>query len=256
MPAWIAPAIAGVSQLMNSGISALRQGAEFRQNRRMADYMYGKDLEQWNRQNTWNRQMWDLQNEYNLPSNQMKRLRDAGLNPNLIYGNAAAGGQATSIQKAESPKYSQVRANYTHQPVNVPEIIGMYQNLKVADAQIDNLKAQQMLTTERALTEAAIRNSRLTKAGHDAARAGYDTDIKYRQSQYVSIFQELDAERRRRQLANMEADRLLKYATLPRTRAEAGIRQKELDWMSGFSGARPQDLTRFLEQFLRMMLRR
>lgn len=32
----------------------------------------------------------DKQNEYNKPVNQMKRLREAGLNPNLVYGNANA----------------------------------------------------------------------------------------------------------------------------------------------------------------------
>lgn len=31
--------------------------------------------------------LWDLQNEYNLPKNQMARLRDAGLNPQLALGN-------------------------------------------------------------------------------------------------------------------------------------------------------------------------
>ena len=31
-----------------------------------------------------------MQNEYNTPANQMKRLQDAGLNPNLIYGSGSA----------------------------------------------------------------------------------------------------------------------------------------------------------------------
>ena len=33
-----------------------------------------------------NIRFWKMQNEYNTPANQMKRLQDAGLNPNLIYG--------------------------------------------------------------------------------------------------------------------------------------------------------------------------
>lgn len=46
------------------------------------------------KRNTWlqlwqNKYLMDLQNEYNLPKNQMQRLRDAGLNPNLVYGNGA-----------------------------------------------------------------------------------------------------------------------------------------------------------------------
>ena len=32
-----------------------------------------------------NVKFWNMQNEYNTPANQMKRLQDAGLNPNLIY---------------------------------------------------------------------------------------------------------------------------------------------------------------------------
>ena len=34
--------------------------------------------------------MWNMQNEYNLPTNQMQRYQDAGLNPNLIYGEGSA----------------------------------------------------------------------------------------------------------------------------------------------------------------------
>ena len=34
----------------------------------------------------WNEYMWNLNNEYNKPINQMARLDEAGLNPNLVYG--------------------------------------------------------------------------------------------------------------------------------------------------------------------------
>ena len=36
-------------------------------------------------------QMWNMNNEYNSPVNQMKRLQEAGLNPNLMYGQISAG---------------------------------------------------------------------------------------------------------------------------------------------------------------------
>lgn len=41
------------------------------------------------RQNEMNIENWKMQNEYNTPANQMKRLQEAGLNPNLVYGNGA-----------------------------------------------------------------------------------------------------------------------------------------------------------------------
>lgn len=34
----------------------------------------------------YNLELWNLQNQYNSPAEQMKRYQDAGLNPNLIYG--------------------------------------------------------------------------------------------------------------------------------------------------------------------------
>lgn len=37
-------------------------------------------------QNEWNLAQWERENAYNSPSQQMQRFREAGLNPNLIYG--------------------------------------------------------------------------------------------------------------------------------------------------------------------------
>lgn len=51
--------------------------------------------------NRWN---WNTQNKYNHPKEQMKRLQEAGLNPNLIYGSNAGGaaGNAAPIQPAKA----------------------------------------------------------------------------------------------------------------------------------------------------------
>lgn len=44
---------------------------------------------------------WQQQAEYNTPANQMARYRDAGLNPNLIYGS----GQASAGNMTSAPDY-------------------------------------------------------------------------------------------------------------------------------------------------------
>lgn len=69
---------------------------------------YERNLEQWN-----------LENSYNSPSAQMDRLRDAGLNPNLIYGSTDGGTAAhspqlesTQIGKPRPVDYSNVNANW------------------------------------------------------------------------------------------------------------------------------------------------
>lgn len=53
----------------------------------------------------------DYQNEYNNPSNQMKRLQDAGLNPMLVYGsgNMVGNQSGTGSAPSTSPVMSQAR---------------------------------------------------------------------------------------------------------------------------------------------------
>jgi hypothetical protein len=57
-----------------------------------------------NRQNT---QFWNMQNKYNTPKAQMARLKEAGLNPALIYGSGATNtGVAGSIAPAKASPYN------------------------------------------------------------------------------------------------------------------------------------------------------
>lgn len=51
--------------------------------------------------------LWNMQNEYNTPKNQMLRFKEAGLNPNLIYGQTNTAG---SIATA-SGSYGSVNKN-------------------------------------------------------------------------------------------------------------------------------------------------
>lgn len=85
-----APIISGIGSLGSSLLSNI--GAKSRQ--RLAD---NKNVE-----------FWKMQNQYNLPKNQMQRLKDAGLNPNLIYGSSPAGasGSAGSIAPSKAAPYN------------------------------------------------------------------------------------------------------------------------------------------------------
>lgn len=52
----------------------------------------------------WAEKMWKQQNEYNLPINQMARLKEAGINPNLAFGSAAS---AMGSNVPSPPHYSE-----------------------------------------------------------------------------------------------------------------------------------------------------
>lgn len=49
---------------------------------------------------------WNMQNEYNTPANQMARLKEAGLNPNLIYGNITPGNSSSSVHATPAQRSS------------------------------------------------------------------------------------------------------------------------------------------------------
>lgn len=96
-------------------------------------------LQMYNRQLWDNRQNWRLQNEYNSPQQQMQRFKEAGLNPNLIYG------QMNNGASIDSTKMGQ----YTGQAAQVdPNIISNIQ-------QMQNLKEQnQLIRSQVAVQEA------------------------------------------------------------------------------------------------------
>lgn len=109
-----------------------------RANRQLAQYSYEQQ-----------RQMIQEQNEYNSPINQMARYREAGLNPNLLFGQISEGNQG-EIAKYNPPHIEPVPVG------NVPAMIGqaiqaaMQAELTKADLdirhqQFENLKEQQFM---------------------------------------------------------------------------------------------------------------
>lgn len=94
--------------------------------------------------------MWNRQNEYNTPAMQMQRLKEAGLNPNLIYeGGAGSMGNASAPQKSPVPEVSNELASL--KAINIMPAISLYQDWQVKRAQIDNLEAQREAITEQTI---------------------------------------------------------------------------------------------------------
>lgn len=120
--------IAGIGQgFVQRKTDQINARTNFDQNMKMSQYQSSKDLE-----------MWNMANQYNSPSSQMARYTSAGLNPNLIYGTgtASAGNTATTLPKYQAPTYQQ---NY--KPLlNMTDILSQYQDYRLRQAQIDNVK--------------------------------------------------------------------------------------------------------------------
>jgi hypothetical protein len=96
MPAPIAAPVAGA---IIGGLSSLIGGAFGNRSRKRQSVA----------QRNWNVKMWNAQNAYNTPRNQMQRLRDAGLNPALMYGQGNVG-NAEKVQGYQQPQIENIGA--------------------------------------------------------------------------------------------------------------------------------------------------
>lgn len=132
--------ISGVAQVGQHFLSRGYQKKQRDWRRQETDYAYSKDLEQWNRQNKYNREMWNLQNTYNTPVEQMKRFKEAGLNPNLIYGKGTPGNVSSPSASPQLGKYVASRQDFNPEPLDPMMMLSTFQDVRMKNAQIDNVK--------------------------------------------------------------------------------------------------------------------
>lgn len=148
-PAIIAAGIAATASTVNAGNQANYAGKNRRQSEKLMNWQ--KDINLTN---------WGLENEYNSPKNAMKRLKEAGLNPALMYGSGSGGMSGGSI--------GGVTANASNQDAPQFEAGGIIQafvQLQMLDKQKDLLTAQ---------TEAARTNAELASVGIPLKKQEYE----------------------------------------------------------------------------------
>jgi len=131
----IDPIVGGA--LISTGGSALANAFQNAGNKRQSSYQNRKTI-----------QFWRMQNEYNSPTAQMARLKEAGLNPNLIYGGSP--GQATG--NADRPGSATKADIKVDNPLSE---ITRFADIKQRNAQTDNLKEQNDLIRKEGLLKNA-----------------------------------------------------------------------------------------------------
>lgn len=91
-------AASAAGSFANGVINAIGSERQMKQQKELMDY-----------QASLNERMWNMQNAYNTPRKQRERLKAAGLNPDLMYGNGSAGVQAplpAGASGAAAPAYN------------------------------------------------------------------------------------------------------------------------------------------------------
>lgn len=151
--------ISGVGSLLGGlGSSAMNNKAV--QDTNKANMEIAKYQAQWQQQENekaYQRslKMWNLQNEYNSPTQQMARVRAAGLNPNLVYGNGVTGNSAGSTPQYEPAKFNAPAMQaYRGWNLGISDAISQFLAYRTAKAQVDNMEAQNSLIRQQTATEA------------------------------------------------------------------------------------------------------
>lgn len=111
------------------------------------------------RSREWQEEMWNKQNEYNLPINQRKRLEDAGINPNLAFGSSASSGIASN--PPGTPTTHDVRLNLGEFYLRKKQIES---ELKMKDAETKRYdEMTEQLRMQNAMFSALFNDSLATK---------------------------------------------------------------------------------------------
>lgn len=147
MPANVAvPLIAAGLQAGSSIFGAASQGNMNRKNRDFTKEMYALTRRD-------SLADWAMQNEYNSPVMQMKRLRDANLNPHLIYGSGSPANEAGVPRSptAQTMDYKPIQMDMS----GVANSLGSYYDIQLKEAQVHNLEKQGTLLTVDSLLKLA-----------------------------------------------------------------------------------------------------
>lgn len=134
----------------------------------------------WNRkdykiQRSDNLKDWHMQNEYNSPTQQMARLKAAGLNPHLVYGSGADAQMGAPIGKSDLKE-----TQLTAPQFDVDSVIGAYNSTRGMTANIQNIES--ILETQkdqRALLKAQELNTLMS-----TKTAGLDYQTKSELQKY------------------------------------------------------------------------
>lgn len=124
------------------------------------------------RQYEMSKEFWNMQNEYNLPSSQMQRLKDAGLNPQLVYGNGSVVGNSSSAPSVPSVIPNQAFTGHKNELAPLGDAFGQ---MAYSISQLETLRSQQDLyrvNAEKSASEKVNQDIKNEILGNNAVAEG------------------------------------------------------------------------------------
>lgn len=163
--------IAGGASLLGSALGFGSQKKTNKANMELAKYQNEWQTQENEKAYQRNLQMWNLQNVYNSPTQQMARLRSAGLNPNLVYGSGVTGNSAGSTPQYQPADIKRAElSSYRGWNQGLTDAVSNFLAYRSNRAQVENMEAQNSLIRQQTATEA----TRQANIAASTARSEFD----------------------------------------------------------------------------------
>lgn len=163
--------IAGGASLLGSALGFGSQKKTNKANMELAKYQNEWQTQENEKAYQRNLQMWNLQNAYNSPTQQMARLRSAGLNPNLVYGSGVTGNSAGSTPQYQPADVKRAELSpYRGWNQGLTDAVSNFLAYRSNRAQVENMEAQNSLIRQQTATEA----TRQANIAASTARSEFD----------------------------------------------------------------------------------
>ena len=163
--------ISGGASLLGTGLGFLSQKRANKANMELAKYQNEWQTQENEKAYQRSLHMWNLQNEYNSPTQQMARLRSAGLNPNLVYGSGVTGNSAGSTPQYQPADIKRAELSpYRGWNQGLTDAVSNFLAFRSNRAQVENMEAQNSLIRQQTATEA----TRQANIAASTARSEFD----------------------------------------------------------------------------------
>lgn len=167
----IGAAIAAGASILGGVLGSRSQKKTNDKNMELAKYQNAWQAQENEKAYQRNLQMWNLQNAYNSPTQQMARLRSAGLNPNLVYGSGVTGNSAGSTPQYQPADIKRAElSSYRGWNQGLTDAVSNFLAYRSNRAQVENMEAQNSLIRQQTATEA----TRQANIAASTARSEFD----------------------------------------------------------------------------------
>lgn len=218
----IVPILSTLTSPITAGINAVTQNQVNKQNRKLTIDMF------------------NMTNAYNTPLNQVKRMKEAGINPALMNGNVQ------TVNSAQQPKAPEVR------PYQIPENLMADVAQKLASARLADSTAdlnrsymppklqsetnrnnasipliEQQTETAKQMALKVATEAQKIQQQYNLDQRLFETNVQYRREQLKQL--QTDVLKAKQELSTLPAETQAKIELLKNQAIESSKRSKQLD---------------------------